>query len=76
MLFSAAAKGGNNEAHFHLGVMYLRGEGIKKNPEAAQKHLTEAANVRLPRLRAPPTLAPSLVRCLDTLQDTVKGCSA
>ena len=44
--FKVAAKAGNNEARFHLGIMYLTGNGVHKNMEFAQKNLQDAANVR------------------------------
>lgn len=45
-LFKKAAKDGNNEARFHLGIMHLNGHGVKKNVDTAQQHLHEAATVR------------------------------
>lgn len=45
-LFKQAAKAGNNEARFHLGVMHLNGHGVQKNIDVAQQHLHEAATVR------------------------------
>lgn len=44
-LFKQAAKAGNVEARFHLGVMHLHGEGVPQNVDAAQQHLLEAATV-------------------------------
>jgi uncharacterized protein len=34
---------GHPEAHYALGVMHMRGEGVKKNPQQALKWLTAAA---------------------------------
>ena len=45
-LFKQAAKAGNVEARFHLGMMRLHGEGVPQNMDSAQQHLLEAATVR------------------------------
>lgn len=43
---------GHPEAHFALGVMNVRGEGVKKNPQQGLKWLTAAARKRHPGAQA------------------------
>ncbi len=71
MLEKAAVEEGAEQAHFLLGLLYLKGKGVKQDLSKAQRHLQKA--VRFGNVRAKCYLAEARILSKSKDKKTILG---